>query len=533
MEYKKNANEIQSTSEYKNTPKEYHSSAKEYFSATEEIHSPASEFLMDSNLEEETQSTSSPKKKRNLRKKIRQMGYAVAASVAVVTVSQTLTPETSVDNTPPEAYEKEDGYQFEWPKVPGLDGYLTENENQTAQGNAENSEPPEESEAPKVPAAESYLIMDSWNAMSLADSGLFLYEENGVYGLMNRSGEIIVEPQYEHGYWYAPNDMGYSVVSYPGIAFVLDKTGNEIFSHDTLDDWDASYSELQITDKNIIYQVYTYETDEGVFITAKYFHTDGTLIFETAELIGDIFVSTPFNDGAAVLTGTIQGIWDTYLIYPNGTVVPASVGDYWADGPYCDGYYLAYNVEGGARALVNPSLRTIEGGFFLEFVLSSYAPAFEYEDIYFQGYFENGLYLPNFNTYACIEAINGDETLCILFDFKDGNSNTRNLDRIIAMYDKIYMDDFKYLCVRQDEQYFYIDLNGNIVSDTYSDATSFNEEGYALILDENNTAYLINEHFEKLISFKNITALGSSGEAFELAQIEGPNILYFPEITAK
>ena len=101
------------------------------------------------------------------------------------------------------------------------------------------------------------------------------------------------------------------------------------------------------------------------------------------------------------------------------------------------------------------------------------------------------------------------------------------------MYDKIYMDDFKYLCVRQDEQYFYIDLNGNIVSDTYSDATSFNEEGYALILDENNTAYLINEHFEKLISFKNITALGSSGEAFELAQIEGPNILYFPEITAK
>ncbi len=133
----------------------------------------------------------------------------------------------------------------------------------------------------------------------------------------------------------------------------------------------------------------------------------------------------------------------------------------------------------------------------------------------------------NYGTYASIVAHSGDGEKSILFDFCDVDSSTNTLQRAIAVYDEILLDDYKYLCARDGEDYFYIDYEGNVVSDNYRFATSFNDAHYAMIIAEDGNAYLIDENFTKVDRIEDVTAVEACGEAF-VCGIDGKETLYVP-----
>lgn len=522
MEYKKNAEEVRASEEYKNTIEEHHKPTKEYFSAMEEYHKPAREYFAEEEPQKKLSTEPKKEKRVSLMKKVRQMGYLVAASVAVVTVSQTVDPVISHNYEEQTESNRNDTINSGEINinVPGLDGYGEEEETDIAVEN-ENAEN----------ITSEYLVLTSYDNYSTTNGGVLLIEENGLMGLMSVSGEILCEPKYNGNNWCAPNDDGYSVVEHNGIYYVLDNHGKEVFV------WTEGADEFEITDDNIIFIEQFGEFENDVLAKVSYWRTDGTKIREITSMEEEIFYGNAFNDGIAVLnmTSDIENFagGEPHILFENGTIqkVLNSNGEspyFWVnDAAYADGYYIGYSAEGYALVEVSTG-RPVGGAFWTSNIVERYVPGFMYEEIYIKGYYENGQYLYNYGTYGCIEAVNGEETVCILFDFADTNWDTYNAERVIAIYDKIIMDDFKYLIAAEDEQCFYIDWNGNIISEIYEDATAFNEDGYAMIMKESGTVYLINSRFEILDTIENVTSIGNCGDAFGM-EWNGESVLYVPE----
>ena len=514
MEYKKIAEEVKSSDEYKKLPEEQHVLAKEYFSVAEEYHDPAKEYFIEENREEANDITK--KNHRYIAKKLRQMGYLVAASIAVVTVSQTIEPTISQDNGKQDAViENSSGDIFI--DVPGF------KEDDGSEDIIKNEIPDQSIEYP----VSEYLVVTSLEDRSTANGGVFLAKENGLWGLMNFSGEWLCEPKYNSVDWHAPNDSGYSVVDNDGIYYVLDSSGKEIFV------WDEGAEEVEITDNNIIFVEQYGEFENDILAKASYWRVDGTKIYEVTSMGADIFAPTAFNDGIAVINMSSETEWDIpHMLLEDGTLqkIQNSEGNspyFWvSESPYADGCYVGQSAEGWS--LVEVATGNGMGAFWPDYVVNKYVPEFEYTDTYFTSYYENGQNLYNYGTYGCISAENGEEEVYILFDFRDANGDEYNLDRVIAVYDMIQIDDFPYLLAKQDGFYFYINWDGEIVSEKYTDATAFNEDGYAMIMPEEGTAYLINDRFEKLDSIDYVFEVGRCGDAFEMNQL-GEDVIYVPE----
>lgn len=157
--------------------------------------------------------------------------------------------------------------------------------------------------------------------------------------------------------------------------------------------------------------------------------------------------------------------------------------------------------------------------------LGEYISDFENTETYFEGYFKNGQYLYNYGTYICERVTNGEKTFNMLFDW---NGSWGTLNHVIAVHDQIYMDDSEYLCVKDNDTYAYIDWNGNVVSDVYYDATEFNEDGYAMVMEEKGTAYLIDLNFKKMDTIENVVEVGPCGDAFIIVYSDMEEALYIP-----
>jgi len=523
MEYRKNVEEMKSSEEYKKVSEEYHKPTKEFFSAAEEYHSPAKEYFINDGIEQAADKTKK-KKSAGLMKKVRQMGYLVAASVAVVTVAQTVEPTITQNNQMQDEMPTDDVTHSGdiAINVPGLGG------DSTIKDPVDNVAESEAIEENSEELLEGYLDVSSVENFSSANCGIMLVKEDGLWGAWSLSGEVLCEPKYNGENWCAPNDEGFSVVSNDGIYYILDSRGKEIFS------WDEPAEKVRITEHNIIYiRQYGEQASDGIG-RAYYFNVDGTLLYEAVDRIGDIFEPMPFNDGVAMINMAIENDqWESpYMLYENGSLRKVLDSDgnepyYWIwGGAYTDGYYLGHSGEG--LSLVDVDTGKGITPIWLSEIVNQYVPDFSYEDTYLKGYYENGQYLFNYHTYACLEAVNGEETVNILFDFRDGNWESYSVNRVIAIYDEIIMDDFKYLLAIEDDAYFYVDWNGNVISKTYVDATAFNEDGYAMIIEESGTAYLINEQFEKLDTIENVTSVGNAGDAFGMTY-EEKTVIYVPD----
>lgn len=475
---------------------------------------------------------------RRHKKLIRKMAYMVASAVAVVSISQTLTPDTSTVIEKP-SQEKED-YEFDWPKVPGLDGTYggtqSENEdNATLNSNVtENKNPIFETEG-------QLLYVDDYDSYGWGYGNVIPVKVGELWGLVDYAGNTITEPSYT-GYWSAANEDGYAILN--------DENGYYIIGQDgAVYNYDMSVTDLRIGAENIVSYSYSEPyADYGLTNTIVFERLDGTEIYRIQNSVEydlwDCYV--PFNDGNAYVYQSVENgkttltqlnLDGTYNVLDSNDESYYVMAPYWGYSggyfvgtyPGAGGGYHLYNVNtleaSGRMIAINTNLfpevdwvawynETYQNSLFGGEVEASGFLDYYYQDISWKSYFSNGYYFAHYDTYGCLEVILPNGTKDVLFNYFDVEDEDLNI--AIAIYDHILFDDFKYLAVQDGDVWKYIDYNGNIVSGEYIDATSFNDDGYAMVLEADKKAYVIDGDFNKIKMFEAVESVENSGELFSL-----------------
>ena len=87
--------------------------------------------------------------------------------------------------------------------------------------------------------------------------------------------------------------------------------------------------------------------------------------------------------------------------------------------------------------------------------------------------------------------------------------------------------------MRQGEEYFYIDLEGNVISESYQKASTFSDCGYALVQTSSGTVYVVDRQFNKLEPLRQVEDFSSKdiGEVFWVTCDGQPYCYYYgPEL---
>lgn len=466
--------------------------SSEYYRLPEEYHPAANEFL------EKTKHEEGEDRERSHSPKLRKMSYLVAAAAAVVTISHAAIPEQPV---------REQGG--------------------------------------------SYVDISQYTSWGTANGGVMPVSV-GEWQLMDLNGKIVSQKEY-NDLECSPNKDGYSVFLLRGngedVYCVLNASGEEIFT------WERKYvsstrgCEVCVTDDNIICVAEEYRY-------IGYWTISGEKIFEEEAEPGENIYGTVFNGGMAVIERNNAHSFQLLLLTPDGklTELP-DVGNEQTMhifGGIANGYftvsraadtYALFDMERKeevAEIYGRSSVAQITGSENWTCEPGSYclnnSTLFEESNGTMGAgaqtrYGENRpLEVYNYGTYASIVARSGNGKKSILFDFCDADNSTNILQRAIAVHDEILLDDYKYLCARDGADYFYIDYEGNVVSDNYRFATSFNDARYAMVIEADGNAYLIDENFTKVDRIEDVTAVEPCGETFVCGN-DGKEMLYVPAKT--
>lgn len=348
--------------------------------------------------------------------------------------------------------------------------------------------------------------------------------KNGLWGLADYQGNIILEPAYAES-WYFPNENGYAIFHDAEGFYIVGSDG-------VVHNYPANINQIRIGEENIV----SYEVLNGDSNTAKssvYETLDGTQIYRLDYTYDDYYIddyygsyAVPFNDGKAYICKTQDGkpvlvelstdgtqrVLDRHTTGITGSSTPLAIVP---TASYADGYFVAKMPPVDGVTLFHPDtlertevLSSVDAGIF---GISSDCESFSYMQ-----YYVNGNGIKNSQNYGCLRVTLSEETTKdVLFDYFSVTSSNR-LEKCIAVYDEILFDDHDYLAVRNGAEWFYIDCQGNVVSESYKDATPFNDEGYALVLKEDGKAYVINQAFEALGHVGEATDVAACGELFKV-----------------
>lgn len=513
--------------EHRDVP-ELQAPGDEYAGLVKEMSEPAKEYA--SVPEEFAESNVEPKDTKDLnqldvrkkakRKLIRKMAYMVASSVAVVTMAQTL--DTPSNPKAKEEQEQSQPSDFEWPKVPGLDG--------TYGGTAQ------------VEKNESLLLyIDEYDSYGWGYGNTIPVKSGELWGLLDYTGNVIVEPSYT-GYWTAANEDGYAILN--------DENGYYVIGQDKkVHSYSSSISDIRIGDGNIVSYHYTEPYGEyGVASTIVYEKLDGTQIYRTENMADydwyDSYV--PFHEGRAYVYQSAEygettltelkpdGTWNVIASSeePYGTMAPRQgyseeyfFGTYPGGG---GGFYL-YNVETAeaSERMIGVNTRLFpevdwetwyeanqNAAFAGVFETPDFSDYVYVENVTWKSYYSDGYYLAHYGTYGCLEVVMPDSVKDVLFNYFDVEAEV--LDKAVAIYDKILFDDFEYLAVLDGDTWKYIDYTGKVVSKDYLDATSFNDDGYAMVIEKEGMSYVIDRNFNIVKEINGVESVANSGELFSL-----------------
>jgi len=457
------------------------------------------------------------------KKKSRKMVYMIAAALSVTTIGQTLTPQ---NGSAPQALEPQQNQtgveEYEWPTVPGWDGV------------AEKTEDAEE--APP----EGMLYLDAYESFGYSDDGVVPVKIDGLWGLANLQGEIIVEPKYEQ-FWVSPNEDGYTVFRDESGYYIVGKDGHEYA-------YDANVTGIQIGEGNIV--KYLRYDEESWQYNLVYEKLNGNVLYEMPWLDEELGMANVFRNGKVYiahytkedeqswlvleelsLDGTIRQLINEKTLYEEWSLSQLEIAEklggggvaFTICGPY-DGYSDGYFVgtipgDAGGMHLFNPL--TGEGsGRMMAVILPEHGVGLTY-DMSFKYYRSHGMDMMHYKSLGCATIyINGEEQKDILFDFRDCQDDEA-LKECIALHDEIIFDDYEYLAARDGSIYFYIDVYGTVVSDRYVGATAFNDRGYALVLDASQTAYIIDDEFNVKATFHGVEEVTLNDQLFVVDYVEG------------
>lgn len=438
-----------------------------------------------------TMTSNDTKKQAGKRKLLRKISYLVTACVAVIVMGRTLEP----------VYTYEEDVEDEIVEDTELEEEL--------ESEIIEDEPALEEVGKIIP-----LNYDGWGY----SNGNVIPIRNGeLWGLMDYEGNVLVQPKYSD-FWSSPNDHGYTILGDNEKLYVFDSKGNECLSFSR-----ATCTGLSIGESDIV--AATYVNMDNWTVRVSYVYPDGTILYDSGEIEGEVGGAVPFNgEKAYFYIPSDEDLFWVYELTKDGTATRSGGGtvlpNYAPMGVMADGYYVGNQIWMIDIALVQPSTGIYSGNLMIEYV-----------DL--QNYKINGAWAYNYGTYGVVGTIYDSEYQVLdekdyLFDFNkiSYNSQTNELSGYTAVYDTIYFDDFQYLAVQDGDDWFYIDYDGNVVSQTYYMATTFNNQGYALVMEESGTAYVINSAFEKVHTLSDVIEVGFNDDTFCVVDVENNKYIY-------
>ena len=402
-----------------------------------------------------------------------------------------------------------------------------------------------------VPVSDNKALLDlsEYETVGWANGGVVPVQKDGLWGLIDYYGNEILEPTYT-GFWCFPNDNGYTIFYEEDVPYtytfegqdysytednyyIVDKTGEVVTR------WEGEIINYSIGEDDIIRLGHEHDG----YVEYVYYRLDGSIIhatnFEDIEAGFYYNNATAFKDGAAYFYGVYYtgGLYDyEYVLYklePDGTLSVQEECSYVPVNNHSEGCMLVYNWGYATASCQLYDLKTRKLSNHFDYISGDLVPDFDYSqnsaitDWSYENIGEDGYFISNYGPYCVLNlTYNNDKTKDILIDFWDvGEDNV--LDSCIAMYDDIIFDDYKYLAVQDGEQWYFINLDGDVVSGPYQDATSFNDEGYVVVI-EDNVAYLVNDRFEALERIEGVQVSGASlnGNRFLLEDADGIQYLY-------
>lgn len=364
--------------------------------------------------------------------------------------------------------------------------------------------------------------------------GVIITTSNGLYGAMNSDGEIIVPNEYTECEQVA-NDEGHFILTKDDIYYVFDRDGKVVYS--------APIYAVENTEN------WSYEVIHYIFVQDGYVVYQGCDYPENLKpLVYDLSRQKELN--VADYEVTYDDVWgwgeagycdivDGYLVgfEESFSVVWArKIKEDYVEVPvfnYCQ-------VEGVHHSLAGAGITSVKDEYVFFYINEQY-----FEDMYSAGQWdscglapilpENGkacsikiaefaqeihgipegeIYFPwgwykywsqgtnkvNLDKQVVLYIGDDNERKLYLLNFENAQVDEYGYvnpsDVVIGSYDYIELNDSgNYLACNGDD-WFYVNSKGEIVAD-FKDCSDF-WNGYALIIDEDNLAYIINIEFEKV-----------------------------------
>lgn len=489
-----NYNEYYMPREYYEEPKEYqepgkHIGAMEYMDATEQ--SEGTEFFGEAQAGSKEHGNGIPGR----RSKLRKMAYLLASSVAVVSVATAAIPEKSLTMIPAGQY-SEIGY----------------------------------SHGGVIPVKDR----EGWHLLRL--NGEKIYDVGKTANLLGH-----------------PNEDGWTAYQIDGTSYVvLDGDGREVWSYRTSDmaEYGSNRDDrIFVTDENYAvipmhdWQSCVFTDDKGNII---YDDIAGLSMYQCAEFSeGYALICDDETDTISLLgmDGSLTQVYEKDLESNRNPQI--QIIDAYADGKFvffAYGDYVLYDVAMREAVWIPRGLSEEEaaslGGVRRSHITSYVRYAGEgvfsaVPSAALKRYTRNNVSLAHNGTYYCQTYSRIDEEgqsqgkQDFLFDAS--RRDDANLLGLVACYDTIYFDDSAYLLVCEDDEYFYIDWDGNVVSKTYQKATTFSDQGYALVMDQEGWAYVLDENLKQVDRIADVTDLEvqAKGDILEVICGEERFICYY------
>ncbi len=406
--------------------------------------------------------------------------------------------------------------------------------------------------------------------------GVIITTSDGLYGAMNSDGEIIVPNEYTECEQVA-NDEGHFILTKDDIYYVFDRDGKvaynaPIYAQEIEGDWiyeDAPHS-IFVQDGYVVYQgqdgpdgnfkpvVYdlnrqielsvadyeaTYNTSESSTDTGNYgiigtgngmtvskltpgeaWYTDivdGYLVGYQMEfsvvgarkIQGDNVDIPVFNDmqeeglSSGWPGGSVTSVKDGYAFF--------HINETYFDDMYSSGYWICCGLvpiisENGKASAIN--LNQIAEEFHGIPKEQGYFPWGAHT------YWTQGGNRVNLDQQVVVYLGEEPGRKLYLLNFENAQTDEYGYvnpsDVVIGSYDYIELNDSgNYLACNGDD-WFYVNSKGEIVAD-FKDCSDF-WNGYALIIDEDNLAYIINTEFEKMSAGYPADSVYLYGEALAL-----------------
>lgn len=368
-----------------------------------------------------------------------------------------------------------------------------------------------------------------------ACGGIIITYKDGLYGAVDYTGKEIV-PNVHNMYFNAPNKEGQFALGSQEQAIVFDKDGRELLA--------IQNPYLTHISENVVsYLAYESAEDQASNTWANAMTYDLNTGVSTSYDQG--WTISELQDGAFYLSGDVlkyvSGGESQYLLtYISGADLDSEYGIYL----HCDmndGYGAVssqLNRAGVADAAFSNVLLVDMDRFFV------YKGIPENASWQYSSFYDGGQYHANLGTqFAVTVAFPNNTVRYYWFDMSDAEYTEKNdgsgavykeysgadfSDILVGEYDCIELSSSGVYLASDGTGWMYVDgATGKILA-AYDDASSFTEDGYALVIKD-GVAYVIDRSFQKVSGDYTAEGVYCAGDALALVNQDTTTYLFVQE----